>query len=227
MSSNRLALIAAAALCLAGCSTVGRDAGDSTALTPTERFAIQVTPHPQEVRLAAHPNGLSANQAAALSAFARTWLQVEGGQITVQAPVENGDEGAVYRTSEAARRFLVEQGVTPDRIRTIGYRPAGDGEAPIIVGYMAYSARGPDCSASWANLTASADNNNLNPNFGCAVTANVAASLSNPGDLVAPRGDDPVDPNRRSQVLEHYRNGENTSSVRDQQASGAVSHAVN
>ena len=227
MSSNRLALIAAAALTLAGCSTVGRDAGDNPALTPTERFAIQVTPHPEEVRLAAHPGGLSANQASALGAFVRTWLQVEGGQITVQSPVESGDEGAVYRTSEGARRFLVEQGVTPEHIRTIGYRPSGDGEAPIIVGYMAYSARGPDCSVSWANLTASADNNNLNPNFGCAVTANVAASLSNPGDLVAPRGEDPVDPNRRSAVLEHYRNGESTSSVRDQQASGAVSHAVN
>ena len=227
MSSNRLALIVAAAVSLAGCSTVGRDAGDNTALTSTERFAIQVTPHPQEVRLAAHASGLSNNQAAALGAFVRTWLEVEGGQITVQAPVQTGDEAAVYRTSEGARRFLVEQGVTPDRIRTIGYRPTGEGEAPIIVGYMAYSARGPDCSASWANLTASADNNTLNPNFGCAVTSNVAASLANPGDLVSPRGEDMPDPNRRSQVMEHYRNGESTSSVRDQQASGAVSHAVN
>lgn len=229
MWSNRLVILgaaAAASLSLSACAGANNPGMDSAALTPTERYSIQVTPHPQEVRLATHEQGLSANQASALSEFARDWMRAEGGPITVQTPAENASPGAAYRTTEGARRFLLSQGVAPDRIRVVAYR-AEDEHAPIIVGYLAYAAHGPDCSAAWGNLTASVDNNLGNANFGCAVTANVAAAIANPGDLVQPRTEDPVDAARRGVVLGHYRAGENTSSNYDHQASGTVSSAVN
>ena len=218
--------VAAAALSLGACASTGNGVANTEALTPTERYSISVTPHPQEVRLAAHEAGLSANQAAALAQFAQSWMEAEGGVITVQSPADSGDPAAAYRTTEGARRFLLTQGVTAERLRVVSYR-ASDDNAPIIVGYMAYDAHGPDCSASWGNLTSSRDNNVGNVNFGCAVTANVAASLANPGDLLTPRAEDPVDATRRGVILGHYRDGSATSSTYDHQASGAVSHAVN
>jgi pilus assembly protein CpaD len=228
MWSSRLALIAAAslaALSLGGCAA-DAGIGDHAALTPTERFSIQVTPRPHEVRLVLHDEGLSPNQVAALTDFAHEWLRAEGGVITLQSPQE-GDDPAAYRTTEGARRLLMSEGVRPENLRVVGYRPRGDDAATVIVGYMTYVAEGPNCSEAWGNLSASANNNAGNANFGCAVTANVAASLANPGDLVEPRAETPTDAARRSVVLGHYRNGEVTTSARDDQASGAVSHAVN
>ncbi len=224
MWSSKTALIAAAgaALLLSACASgAGREAAP---LTPMERYSISVTRAPQELRLAPHPQGLSPNQASALAAFAREWMSAEGGLITVQAPSGGGDSSAVFRTAEGARQFLMGQGVAPDHLRVVGYS-ARDGDAPVVVSYMRYTAQGPDCSASWGNVTATASNGSYS-NFGCAVTANLAAQIANPGDLVDPRPMDPSDATRRSVVLGHYRNGEVTSSAPDQHASGAVSTAV-
>ena len=56
---------------ITGAST-GIGVANTEALTPTERYSISVTPHPQEVRLAAHEAGLSANQANSVAFAART-----------------------------------------------------------------------------------------------------------------------------------------------------------
>ena len=63
-----------------------------------------------------------------------------------------------------------------------------------------------------------------NPNFGCANTANIAALIANPADLIAPR-DVRIrrDAARRETVLTKYRQGQITSTPKDEQASGVVS----
>jgi pilus assembly protein CpaD len=225
MWSSRFALISAAssALLLAACASTG--GGADRPLTPMERYSISITRQPQELRLAPHPQGLSPTQAAALAAFAREWSAIEGGQITVQAPSGGGDPTAAFRTAEGTRHFLMGQGVAPSQLRVVGYPAGGDPAAPVVVSYVRYTAQGPDCAASWGNVTATASNQPYS-NFGCAVTANVAAQIANPGDLVDPRPMDPADAQRRSVMLGHYRAGEVTSSARDEHASGAVSNAV-
>lgn len=227
MWSSRFALIPAAgvALLLTACASLG--GGDSAALplTPMERYSITINQAPQELRLATHPQGLSPAQASALAAFAREWTAAEGGQITVHAPSGGGDPTAAFRTAEGARQFLIGQGVAPGQMRVVGYAADGDPSAPVIVSYMRYTAQGPDCAASWGNITATASNQPYS-NFGCAVTANVAAQIGNPGDLVEARPMDPPDAARRGVVLGHYRAGEITSSAPDEHASGAVSNAV-
>ena len=56
-------------------------------------------------------------------------------------------------------------------------------------GFMRYVAKGPDCGRSWSNLAA-VDDNREYAEFGCALTANIAAQLGNPADLVNPRAAD-------------------------------------
>lgn len=226
MSLNRLTLLAAAAgaaLSLGACATTGPAPNGTGPLTSTERFSINVERRPQEVRLAIHAEGLSTNQANALGTFVRDWMRADGPTVLIQTPA--GDRGGAYRMTEDARRFLVSQGVAPNQIRVTAYEP-GEGPATLIVGFMTYVARGPDCAASWGNISDTSNNNVPNPNYGCAVTANVAAMV-NPADLVDARPEDPVDPGRRSVVIGRYRAGESTSTARDSQASGAVSNAVN
>jgi len=223
----RLSLILLASLSLAACATddeVVSHKADN-ALTPTERYAIEVREHPEELRLAAHVQGLSANQTAALSQFIDRWSSVNGGDVLVKSPSNAGDPQAIYRATTDAKDYLVAHGVSPDRVRVVSYDGGGDHAAPIVVGYAAYVAKGPKCGQDWENLTATKDNREYN-NFGCAVTANLAAEIANPADLLAPRAMEPGDNGRRQTVLDHYRKGEATSSAKDDQANGAVSTAV-
>lgn len=226
MWSNRLLLAAAAALSLGACaSTTAPTMGNNDALTPTERFGITVTPQPVELRLAPHAGGISQNQAAALTEFTQGWRDIEGGMISLRAPANGPDPGAARVTADTARRFLIDQGVDPSKIQLVGYDAAGDPVAPVVVGYARFVAQGPDCGQAWPNMTSTMSNREYE-NFGCAVTANMAAQIDNAGDLMQPRPMTPADAGRRATVLGRYRAGEVTSSAVDAQANGAVSRAV-
>ena len=223
----RPSLILLAALSLGACATdkVAADAGLPPPVTPTERFAIEVREHPEELRLAPHAQGLSPNQTSALNAFLDHWNSVQGGDFVLRSPAHGGDPQAAYRTTVDARDYLLAHGVSPAQVRIVDYDAAQDHKAPVVIGYAAYVAKGPQCGQNWENLTATKDNREYN-NFGCAMTANLAAEIANPSDLRSPRAMDPTDAARRQTVLDHYRKGESTSTTKDDQANGAVSTAV-
>ncbi len=225
-----LRILAALGLCaaLSACATPRAKVPDQIAdpRTPTEQFEAKVSSRPEEIRLAIHAQGVSSTQAAALAAFAGTWRDDEGGAIRIQSPTGTGATGAAaYRTAEGARAVLVDNGV-PDRLIELApYDPAGAADAPVVVGYLIHQVTLPRCGDAWTNL-ASSRANRVQPNFGCSVTANMAAQIANPADLAAPRGMDPADAQRRATVLEKYRAGEVTSAAVDEKADGAVSQAV-
>ena len=215
----------ALAASLGACATDGASAAGPDPVTPTERYAIEVQPHPEEMRLAIHAAGVSANQTHVLGDFVRRWMDSGGGEITVQSPTRGADPGAAYRTTATARDVLTASGVAPEKIRIVGYDAAGQADAPVIVGYTRYAAKGPQCGHAWENLSSTHQNREYN-NFGCAVTANVAAQIADPADLLTAREMTDPDAARRAAVLEHYRKGETTSSAKDSQADGAISRVV-
>ncbi|MFN3512116.1 MAG: CpaD family pilus assembly protein [Phenylobacterium sp.] len=223
----RHAVLLAAAGVLAACATTVDQQGQvAEPLTPTEQWRAELSTHPEEILLAAHASGLSPRQADALAAFAAGWREVEGGTITIQAPSGGAEPASAYRAAEAARAFLVAQGVPGDLIRTVGYRPGDEGPAPLRIGYLRHSVLLPECGREWTNIARSASNR-VQPNFGCAVTANMAAQIANPADLAGPRSFEPGDAQRRGVVLDKYRKGEPTATAVDKQANGAVSRVVN
>jgi pilus assembly protein CpaD len=233
MPLRRTALLAVAAplimgLSLAACATDGagpdKAAGpDRRAATPTEQWAsrVQVVAQPDSIRLGVHADGPSANQAAALSEFVDRWMQAEAREIDVQAPI-----GASPRMIAGIYQLLTAEGAPASAVKLSSYDPAGQAGAPVVVGFDRYQAIPPKCGLEWESLTRTAANEPYS-NFGCAVTANMAAQIANPEDLLRPRGETPVDAQRRATVLDKYRKGETTSSARDEQAAGAVSKAVN
>jgi pilus assembly protein CpaD len=212
-------------LALCACATDPRakkaDA-DPPPITPSERFAIQVQPSPMELKLAVHDAGLSPNQADALRDFSGRWMQTNRAPITIKAPEHGPAQPAVYRTATAARDFLIGQGVAPDAVRIVGYEAADDRAAPVIVGFVRYQAIGPQCGRSWDNLAHVYDNREY-AEFGCAVTADMAAQIAEPADLLHPRVADPPDAMRRQTVIDKYRQGATTATAKDSQANGAVS----
>lgn len=217
-----LAVVSLAAL-VAACATP--PGFDKKALTPTQHYAAKVTSQPEEVRLAVHAQGISPRQAEALEKFVAYWRDDEGGMIGIQAPQDGVEPGAAYRMSESARGFLISKGVPADQIEVVGYAPDNDPNPPLLVGYLRYKAEIPECGKKWTSITSSWKND-VQPNFGCSVTANMASQIANPADLLGPREMTPQDASRRQFVLDKYRKGEVTSASKDDQADGAVSRAV-
>ena len=212
-------------LALAACATdphAKKADADPPPITPSERYAIQVDPSPMELKLGVHEAGISPAQADALRDFVGRWMQTDRAPITIKAPERGPPQPAVYRTATAARDFMIAQGVDPEAVRIVGYEAADDRAAPVLVGFIRYQARGPECGRSWDNL-ANVFANREYAEFGCAVTANIAAQIAEPVDLLHPRQSDPPDAVRRQTVLEKYRQGAATTTAKESQANGAVS----
>jgi pilus assembly protein CpaD len=187
---------------------------------PTEIYRAEVEDEPHEVALAVHGWGLSQNQAAALADFAAGWHATGGALIHIHVPTA-GEPATARRFGEMVRDELSDQGVPDGAMQMVE-----SGEAGVLrVGYVRRVAVAPECGVQWSDLRKSATNQ-AQPNFGCAVTANMAVQIADPSDLLGPRPSDPGDAGRRAVVLDKYRKGERTSAQTDNRADGAVSNAV-
>jgi pilus assembly protein CpaD len=210
--TRTLSAVALLAL-LGGCAT---SAGDMpVAVTPTSQYRLEARPVPQEVALAPHAEGLSQAQRAALADIAG---RAGGAPIVVRAPARDEPVGA--RSAFNARAELQAMGYPDVRVASYDGAPG----APILVGFTGYEAVVPQCGR-FGNLTATRDNRPTE-NFGCAITANMAAQISNPADIANPHPMDPTDAQRRSTVMGKYRAGQIPSAERDNNSSGAVSRVV-
>jgi pilus assembly protein CpaD len=221
----RAPLIAGLALVALAAGAGAAQAGSPDApapLTSIERYGIQVKPAPQEVLLASHAAGLSLAQVDALRDFSYRWVNGDRGAITVGAPEHGPDSAGVYRTASAARDYLVEQGVPPMAIQIVGYDAGGDAHAPIRVSFTHYQAQGPECGQSWSNLADTRSNTSY-PEFGCSITANIAAQVADASDFLRPRPADPADPLRRENALNTYRAAQVTGTPMDPQEDAAFS----
>jgi len=218
----RIASIAAFGLLVCACASPRQEA-ENAIVNPLERFPMTAQETADETRLAVHASGVSANQQAALVEVAARWRDSGGRLLVLKAP--QGGGGAAFVMAEQTRAILVGEGVSPAAIRIEGYDAAGDASAPIVVAFSRYEANVPRCGQQWDNLSGTQSNNN-HSNFGCAISANMAAQIANPADLVAPPPMTPGDAGRRAVVMEAYRKGEVTASRSDANQSGVVSQAV-
>lgn len=225
ISQARVASLAAAlALSAALSACVGAPAGSlsPTALTPTQRFTLQVEPGVERIALAVHETGLSANQSDALAAFANGF-GIEGAPLLrIEAP--SGDDPVSADFAYRIKAALEQRGIGP--VQVVGYN-APDPRAPVLIGYETLRSLVPQCGTQWESLARTGSNSSPS-NFGCAVSANMAAQIDNPRDIVQPRGMTPSDAGRRAVVFDNYRKGEATAAPQEELVSNRrVSQAVN
>jgi len=211
-------LTAAAALALSAC---GGGAG-MTPLTPISQYYMQVEPGLDRIALAVHDQGMSANQSAAIDALVqRYWASGTGG-VLIQAP--GGGDAAATDMAWSVKSALTARGVPEERIRVEGY-DAPDPRAPVLVGFDIVQAVIPNCAA--VNGAGRPRYSNApSPGLGCAVTANMAAQIDDPRDIVRPRAMTPADSGRAAVVFQSYRAGEATSAPQDELVSGRIARAV-
>jgi pilus assembly protein CpaD len=220
---RKILLVALLPLALSAC--VGGPAGGNgpAPLTATSRFSLQVEPGVDRIALAVHEGGVSATQEQALAELAGRF-GVEGATtLRIEAPAGNDvvANDFAFRVKAALERV----GAPGHLIQVVAYE-APDVRAPVLVGFETVRAVVPRCGAEWNNL-ARTNRNETSSNFGCAVTANLAAQIANPRDIVAPRGMTPSDFGRRAVVYDNYRKGEATAAPQENLiANRRVSQAV-
>lgn len=223
MIRQTLLISLAASALLAGCVGGPAEGPGPIPLTPTQRFSLQVEPGIERIALAVHDTGLSANQQNAVIDLANRFGQDGAASILIEAP--SGQDVVANDLAWRVKGVLEQIGVPAHQLQVVAYN-APDPRAPVLVGYETLRARVPQCGREWGNLARTA-NNQTSANFGCAVTANLAAQIANPRDIVAPRTMTPVDGARRSVVIDKYRKGEPTAAVREELVSNQqVSNAV-
>ncbi|RZJ96631.1 MAG: pilus assembly protein CpaD [Brevundimonas sp.] len=211
MTSRTLALVTAIAgsALLSACMGSPASGGGIAPLTPTSRYTLQVEPGLDRIALAVHDSGLSQAQVDALAALASRALVDGAPEVVIEAPA--GGDPAASEQAYRAKAALEAAGAPP--VRIAGYA-APDPRAPILAGFETVRAVVPQCGTAWGSQTRTFDNQS-SINFGCAVTANLAAQIENPRDIVQPRGMTPGDAGRRTVVIDNYRTGALTGAERE------------
>jgi len=213
---------------LGACASVPEPEGPPVAsYADHHRIEVTETAERMEIPVAAGEATLSPGARAGLAAFAGNYLRYGHGALVLSSPsgADNADTASVV--ANQARMSLVESGVSYAAVAGSTYDAAGASDAPIIVSFARFEARGPDCTPIWEQDLGHQSNNQPWESFGCATQANLAAMVEDPRDLLHPRDSDPRDSGRRDTVLEAYREGDQTHADRTSDERVTISNAVN
>jgi pilus assembly protein CpaD len=162
----------------------------------------------------------------AVKGFATAYQQEGHGAVIISRPSNGPDDISAIRAAADARAVMLAEGVDQGMIAEGTYDGTGARSAPLIISYRTYEAVVPNCpDISHWDFTDISSNSAL-PSLGCAVAVNLAAMIANPSDLVGEQPMDPADTTRRTIMFSKYRQGERSSAVRNDDASGAISTAV-
>jgi pilus assembly protein CpaD len=212
--------VLAAGLAASGCATMSADA--DAPMTPLSRYSLQVEPGLDRIALAVHDQGLSSNQHAALRGLAARYGASGAGHVRIESPA--GDDPVAVQQAYAVRSFLQAAGIPEDRIQMAAYA-APDPQAPVLAGFETLRTSIPDCAAEARNM-GTRFSNQSSGGFGCAITANMAAQIANPRDILGARPMTPADSGRAAVVFDNYRRGQISSTPQEPLVNGRISGAV-
>jgi len=204
-SATTLLAVSVLAIGVAGC-------GHRMAREETSGFIEHVKTveqmHPIEVEKAratlslnvpGNARGLNVYQKERVLHFISNWREEGTGSIAVSG---NNREALAD-----LRDILIERAVPVGAVQVVGYDA---GQPGIKLSFARYIAEGPKCGKFDSNLAEDSGNTEYT-NFGCAAQHNMAALVSNPKDLLAPRDQvDWTDANRRDFIYRAYIKGSNT-----------------
>lgn len=186
------------------------------------RNAVQVAESVERLELYTRPNGLelSARDTLAVSQFLDGYARSGDGPLFINRPA-NALSGLGTQQAEAkVRQLMAQGGMNPGALKTGQYASAPGAPAPVIVSYRTLKAIPQDCR-QMGNM-ASTYANQPHSSFGCFQSANLAAMVSDPRQLLEPYAVGTPNSQRRQVVYDKYIQGEATSAqVNPRQEVGA------
>jgi pilus assembly protein CpaD len=201
-SASRFALYGVLIFCsttLSGCMTDTMDAEEAmiqpAAYGGSDNYPISVVKGPITLEVDSSAGSLNDQQINAIMGFAHQAMQAGVTPVTISRPSGGGSSARV--ASEVAN-LVSQQGLSRKKIRVITYpAPAG---SPVNVSYISTYARTKECGQHLLDASETAENTMMS-NHGCAVQANIAAMLANPGTLVSPAPSSSIRANTRVSAI--------------------------
>ena len=229
--TSPLALAAAlGALTVTGCSSAAPTAVPASYLqgTPLDRNPITVAKRTEFLEIDIHPEAsqLSLSDKARIQNFVASYRSVGHGPLIMSLPESSSNPQLAVSAVAEAREIAWENGVEYEEISGSSHGAESTVSEPMILAYKAYDVIAPDCPSLASLNMADISSNNELPTLGCSIRTNLAAMISDPGDLLGQRALDEGDPVRRSTILGKFREGESTGAERSDAESGSVSTAV-
>ena len=206
-----LLLCGLAGVSLAGCSMY------QPSYEPTNlRNKITVAETIERMELYVQPTGLnlSARDQDAVSNFLYQYGRDGQGPLYVNIPSNAASGIGVNQATSVVSTRLQSMGIAGGNIQTGQYNAREGVDAPVIVSYRRLTTAPIDCQMG-ASLTHTSTNQPY-PNFGCAQTANLAAMIDDPRQLLSPYDMARANTARRVTVIGKYTAGETTASQKPQ-----------
>ena len=184
-------------------------------LEPTHRLnPIKVAESVERLELYARPNGLELTQRdeQAVAAFLRAYAVDGSGPLYVNRPAAAMDTTGVSQTNALLDRLMSYSGINPVTAQSGTYYTRPGDPAPVILSYRTLKTVPQNCAyQSDLSLT---HTNGVRPEFGCFASANLAAMISDPRQLLEPYATQPPNAQRRQVVYDRYIQGTSTASER-------------
>ena len=201
----------AATAVLAGCET-------SSQTIPTHRLNPAVVAESVErLELYSRPNGLSlsARDRSAVAQFVSDYARAGAGPIHINRPAGFGNGLGVQETDQLLRLVMAEVGVDPRAAQTGEYYVRPGDPSPVVVSYKALRTVPQDCGM--LQSITSAGGTGVRPGFGCFASANLAAMIDDPRQLLGPLPAGTPNAQRRQVIYDKYIKGEETGAVRPEE----------
>ncbi|MEE9272637.1 MAG: CpaD family pilus assembly lipoprotein [Robiginitomaculum sp.] len=198
-------LVVSAGFFLSGC-TMSQPSFSPTSL----RNKITVAETVERLELFTEANGLnlSARDQDAVSNFIYQYSRAGQGPLYVNIPRNTANSAGIAQAKSAIGARMKSMGIPASALQSGQYMSRPGIAAPIVVSYRRLTTQPIDCQAG-ADLTNTSTNQPYG-GYGCSQTANLAAMIDNPRQLLAPyeQGSRPAD--RRVVIMDKYKAGEAT-----------------
>lgn len=183
---------------------------------------IQVAESIERLELYTRPNGLelSARDQVAVSQFLQSYGQSGNGPIYMNIPSNAATGLGVQQAKALIRQNLSSMGLGGAAMQTGQYQVAYGSPAPVVVSYRRLKTVPRDCR----QLGDAIDTYTNQPydSFGCFHSANLAAMIGDPRQLLEPYDMTIPDSQRRQTVYDKYIKGENPASTQPERQQVAV-----
>ena len=174
---------------------------------------IQIAESIERLELYTRPTGLelSVRDQVAVNQFIQSYARRGEGPVYVNVPSATAQGLGAQQALAVIRQSLGQVGLSGAAVQTGQYQTAYGAPAPVVVSYRTLKSVVPDCRQSSDLMNTYA--NQSYSGFGCSHTANLAAMIQDPRQLIQPYEMTAPDSQRRQTIYDRYIEGENPASI--------------
>ena len=182
--------------------TVGSVPGDYTTRHP---IVLSEKEQTLDIPVASGAQKLSVASIDNVKAFAQRFSSSGTGTVVMLLPSGSANTAAAHRVQEQIIQALEQGGGSRGNMAIQSYDATQHGSsAPIRLSFRGVTASTSKCGQWSENLADTSQNRNY-ADYGCSTQNNLAAQIANPGDLLGPRAESPIDAANRGAVIEAYQ----------------------